>query len=394
MIDDSAPQATEPAAHSDQPEHETGQACSSLRSDAAVAQYLHLIPNEDIGEGENKGDAKVEEIKTAPLFTQAVKTAIANGDVLIPDATDDLLQQYGLLGLRKQVYHSRNRNVSSTLSTGDNLVFANMNAPWSTFICGSQGAGKSHTLSCILENSLLTSSPAGNNPQPLAGLIFHYDHFTGTETTQLCEAAYLCSAGIPVRVLVSPSNLHNMRRLYRNLPGLSAGAPRPQVMPMYLQEQQLTVARMTTLMAVQESREPPLYIEVLFKVLREMSMENKGSGGLDYLEFKRRLDNQGFFKSQVKPLKMRLDLLESFLAHPRQPNEAAARLKAMYESAEGTLTIVDLSCPFVNGSEACALFSICLSIFMENRGQCGRVVALDEAHKVCSRHGPSLNASS
>ena len=48
----------------------------------------------------------------------------------------------------------------------------------------------------------------------------------------------------------------------------------------------------------------------------------------------------------------------------------------------GSLTIVDLSCPFVDDSAACALFTICLELFLENRGDVGRVVALDEAHKV------------
>ena len=31
---------------------------------------------------------------------------------------------------------------------------------------------------------------------------------------------------------------------------------------------------------------------------------------------------------------------------------------------------------------ACALFNICLALFLENRGDVGRVVVLDEAHKV------------
>ena len=48
----------------------------------------------------------------------------------------------------------------------------------------------------------------------------------------------------------------------------------------------------------------------------------------------------------------------------------------------GSLTIIDLSCPFVDESAACALFTICLELFLENRGDVGRVIALDEAHKV------------
>ena len=46
-----------------------------------------------------------------------------------------------------------------------------------------------------------------------------------------------------------------------------------------------------------------------------------------------------------------------------------------------TFELQDLSCPFVDASAACDLFDICLSIFQETRGDVGRIVALDEAHK-------------
>ena len=48
----------------------------------------------------------------------------------------------------------------------------------------------------------------------------------------------------------------------------------------------------------------------------------------------------------------------------------------------GTMTIVDLSCPCVTAESACALFNICLGIFMGHEEDIGRVIALDEAHKV------------
>jgi len=40
-----------------------------------------------------------------------------------------------------------------------------------------------------------------------------------------------------------------------------------------------------------------------------------------------------------------------------------------------------LSCPFVDSSAACDLFCICLELFLEQRGELGRMIALDEAHK-------------
>ena len=46
------------------------------------------------------------------------------------------------------------------------------------------------------------------------------------------------------------------------------------------------------------------------------------------------------------------------------------------------LTIVDLSCPCVSPDTACALFSVCFEIFMEQDTKVGRIFALDEAHEV------------
>lgn len=353
--------------------------------DNEVRNFLQLVPQRKQGGGIRRQE-QIEETTTTPLFTQHVRTVVEN-QMRDLGSSDDLFRQYGLLGVRDATYNTRYPDASATLSTAENLIFANMNAPWSTFICGSQGAGKSHTLSCLLENALLRSSPAGTNPNPLAALVFHYDSFTGSESTQLCEAAYLCSSGIPVRVLVSPSNLPALRELYRNLPGLPRDAPRPEVIPLYLQEHHLTVSRMMTLMAVNEGGHVPLYLEVLFKVLRDMSRTNAAHCSLDYLEFKDRLAAQGFSREQKGPLNMRLSLLESFLAHREQNESSKSRLNDMFNSAQATVTIVDLSCPFVNENDACALFSICLSIFMENRGDCGRIVALDEAHKFLTKTG-------
>lgn len=42
---------------------------------------------------------------------------------------------------------------------------------------------------------------------------------------------------------------------------------------------------------------------------------------------------------------------------------------------------MDLSCPCVTAEMACSLFSICLSLFLEQSSNIGRVIALDEAHK-------------
>ena len=146
-----------------------------------------------------------------------------------------------------------------------------------------------------------------------------------------------------------------------------------------------------------------------------MAIEGKGAPGIRYEAFKQRLGMEGFTFAQNGPLKLRLDLLDSFMDLPSHspslvPSEkpqfpdtkngrkaervwdatwAENMRRKIEEEARiwnfepGSLTIVDLSCPFVDDSAACALFTICLELFLENRGAVGRVIALDEAHKVC-----------
>ena len=146
-----------------------------------------------------------------------------------------------------------------------------------------------------------------------------------------------------------------------------------------------------------------------------MAIERQGAPGLPYKAFKHRLSLEGFSMAQNGPLKLRLDLLDSFMdatskgdpvvltSKPDFPptkngRKAETQWIAAYEEtrrteaeqqarfwdfAPGSLTIVDLSCPFVDDSAACALFTICLELFLESRGDVGRVIALDEAHKVC-----------
>lgn len=143
-----------------------------------------------------------------------------------------------------------------------------------------------------------------------------------------------------------------------------------------------------------------------------MAIESQGISSLNYRSFRQRLDAEKLTGQQSGPLKLRLDLLESFLDQtpvtrtwqtkaPATNSEVANGAKIVekaqntkvkssrggltdkiWDFEPGTLTIIDLSCPFVDESCACALFSICLDLFLESRCNGGRIVALDEAHKV------------
>ena len=93
--------------------------------------------------------------------------------------------------------------------------------------------------------------------------MFHWDRFTSYANGQVCEAAYLYSSGIPVRVLVSPTNYWRMKEVYENLPGIGTNVPPPTVIPMMFQDRQLDIKKMMDMMALTDKEGPaPLYVEV------------------------------------------------------------------------------------------------------------------------------------
>jgi hypothetical protein len=128
-------------------------------------------------------------------------------------------------------------------------------------------------------------------------------------------------------------------------------------------------------MAVDSSSAPPLYLAQVTKILRDINMANNGR--FDYFEFKHRLQLCDFNPAQINMLQLRLDLLESFLdltGNAPQP-----------KFHPGEVTIMDMSCPFVDANTACVLFKIGLDRYLES-GVSGKMVVLDEAHKVGLQH--------
>lgn len=153
-----------------------------------------------LSDGVDVNDA-ADEILAAPIFSEPVRGYALS---LAKSNNGAAFSQYGLLAGNINGV-SLNGNADWTLES-DPRIFYNIAAPSSVFICGSQGSGKSHSLSCLLENCLVPSD-ANTLPRPLTGLVFHYDSFISENAGSPCEAAYLSSAkGVKVRVLCSPTN--------------------------------------------------------------------------------------------------------------------------------------------------------------------------------------------
>src|SRR5438045_3368575 len=80
------------------------------------------------------------------LVNGDVRSAVIFSTDVLKHCDSKLLPQYGLLGSICPTKESL-----STTNT-DPRLFLNLNVPFSAFICGLQGNGKSHTMSCILGN--------------------------------------------------------------------------------------------------------------------------------------------------------------------------------------------------------------------------------------------------
>ena len=80
------------------------------------------------------------------VSNDSIKDAVIFSGNFLKTSDQSLFPQYSLLG------ECRLAGQSSLWpsSENDRLIFHNTNIPFSAFICGLQGSGKSHTLSCIL----------------------------------------------------------------------------------------------------------------------------------------------------------------------------------------------------------------------------------------------------
>lgn len=126
-------------------------------------------------------------------------------------------------------------------------------------------------------------------------------------------------------------------------------------------------------MCVGNGDQMPLYMSQVIRVLREMAIENKG-GTFDYLDFRKRLEDLNLNRMQTPFLHQRLDLLDSYLDLKGEHNGDYF--------IDGGITILDLSCPFMDQATTCLLFRIAIELFLHAHSSRGKMIVADEAHKV------------
>lgn len=87
------------------------------------------------------------------------------------------------------------------------------------------------------------------------------------------------------------------------------------------------------------------------------------------------MKKESFNPAQLAGLEQRMALLNSFM----NPH-----IKSQTRFAESQVTIIDLSDPFIDPASACGLFEIITRLFVRADVGTGKVLVVDEAHKVCA----------
>ncbi|THX83524.1 hypothetical protein D6D04_02947 [Aureobasidium pullulans] len=129
----------------------------------------------------------------------------------------------------------------------------------------------------------------------------------------------------------------------------------------------------------------PVYMEVIQRILRHIAISDSGRG-FKHGGCSQHLDAASLTGDQQRPMRLRLDLLQSFSRAFKK--KAPERLLSLQS---GNLTIFDLSNPFLDDATVCMLFETCLSIAKERRPRRGLVIELDKAHKCMNQSSAAAN---
>ncbi len=96
------------------------------------------------------------------------------------------------------------------------------------------------------------------------------------------------------------------------------------------------------------------------------------------------LKKKSFNPAQLAGLEQRMSLLNSFMVGKKTKKNKFQPLQstAVPRFASGQLTIIDLSDPFIDRMSACGLFEVITRLFVRAEVGTGKVLVVDEAHKV------------
>ena len=269
---------------------------------------------------------------------------------------------------------------------GSHPIYLNVHEPFCVISVGIQGAGKSHTMSVILESCLISTRSEReendkellNLTEPMCALVLHYDQNVGS----ICEATGLISprtwpTGVnpiclpkdKMTVLVSPSFYLHRKAFYGDY---------CNVRPLLFKWKNLTADHIKKLMRISE-KENQLYMATLLEILRSYQ---RRAVIPDFQSFLKEVGEKANVKSQEAPLMQRLSLLESFIVESEKNahiREYATDLNELIDG--GNLIVADLTDPLLSKDEANGVFQLLVEQFRTISAPCSKLLALDEAHK-------------
>lgn len=114
-------------------------------TDHALANLSNHAILLSIGGSDKDNTARIESIKSSPIFTAAA------GRVVDADPSLTNFNQYALLGMAMETFRPvAGQPTIHEPTEDDQRIFLNGDTPQSAFICGVQGSGKSNSLAVIL----------------------------------------------------------------------------------------------------------------------------------------------------------------------------------------------------------------------------------------------------
>ena len=277
-------------------------------------------------------------------------------------------------------------------------VYLNVHKPFVMCVCGTQGTGKSHTLSVVLESCLIPMEQPNllKLDTPMTALVMHYDQ----SETNICEAIGIASfkskftkwaekiAAIAkqredtlqnsigvlpplpkVVILVSPTFYHQRKRFYGGSKLSSAFDVRPLLLPW----KSLDAVQLRKLMHIDE-KENQLYVSTLLSRLREYQRREKIPNFRAFM--KEMTDGKhSLGVGQIGPLKQRIALLQQIIKESRDNSSLVKELEEQdkaYRRPEdflksGVCVIADLTDPLLSPLSTRTLyFKFCFRSFAKS----------------------------
>ena len=289
-------------------------------------------------------------------------------------------------------------------------IYLNVHTPFCLCVCGVQGAGKSHTLSVVLESCLIPFkvNQLVTLAHPMAALMFHYDQ----SETNVCEVTGIIKLNtrlskylsppqhakspphwVPqlpkVVVLVSPTFYKQRRRFYGLDANSSVNDGNFDVQPLLFSWKSLDAVQLRSLLHVKD-KDNQLYVSVLLNLLRGYQRDEHKPTFDSFC--KQVLEACSSNKGQSGPLEQRLNLLKQVVAESEVNKDIRCQQKDLRDLARsGTLVIADLTDPMLSPHDADGIFQVLLQQFRQLDTRCGKVVVCDEAHKYFHQEGLSTS---